>query len=79
MIVKEIPIEDILIPQSFIDEEHKQYAAWYLESEYYKEKLGCSKEVVLQCKRIDKETEDFWQKLQDDIEKTLQAQFSYES
>ena len=65
--------------KEFIDEEHKQYAAWYLESEYYKEKLGCSKEVVLQCKRIDKETEDFWQKLQDDIEKTLQAQFSYES
>ena len=65
--------------KEFVDEEHKKYAAWYLESKYYKEKLGCSKEVALQCERTDKETEDFWQKLQDDIEKTLKEKFSYES
>ena len=65
--------------KELVDEEHKKYAAWYMESEYYKEKLGCSKEVALQCERTDKETEDFWQKLQNEIDKTLKEKFSYGS
>ena len=63
--------------KELVEEEHKQYAAWYLESKYYETKLECSKEVAQQCEKTDEETEDFWQKLQDDIEKTLKEKFSY--
>ena len=62
--------------QEFIEEEHQKYRAWRMMQDYCKEKIGCRKEVAEQCKKTEA-AEDFWQKLQNDIDAILQQEFSY--